>query len=169
MPFKNGKPSSCSPWNKGKKCPQYSGEKHWNYGKHWDDKHKKMMRDSMKGFTHTIEAKRKMSKNHSDVSGNKNPMYKNGKKIHSGYILILQPNHPFCNSSRYVPEHRLVMEKHIGRYLKPTEVVHHRNGVRGDNRIKNLKLFIDKSHHSKHHYKLGAFSCSHRSSQSLSV
>lgn len=48
-------------------------------------------------------------------------------------------------NGRYIMEHRHVMEQHLGRTLFATEVVHHRNGNRTDNRLSNLELW-DTSH-----------------------
>lgn len=69
-----------------------------------------------------------------------------------GYILVYSPNHPFSNKKGYVLEHRLVMEKHLSRYLNPKEVVHHINSNFSDNRIENLKLFLNNSEHHKFHH-----------------
>ena len=84
--------------------------------------------------------------------GDGNPHWKGGKYIDKkGYVLIYVPSHPFSLSHGYVLEHRLIMEKHRGRYLKKEEVVHHINKIKNDNRIKNLKLFANDIEHRKIH------------------
>ena len=92
-----------------------------------------------KGLTHKID-KRILIKS-------KHPMWKGGRRMSGGYFLIKCPKHPFCRSDGYILEHRLVMEKMICRYLKPLEVVHHKNKNRLDNRPCNLKLYPNRGKH----------------------
>ena len=69
--------------------------------------------------------------------------WRGGRVIGSGgYVFIFCPQHLDASHDGYVREHRLVMEKLIGRRLKPFENVHHRNGNRTDNRPSNLELWM---------------------------
>lgn len=92
-----------------------------------------------------------------------NPNWKGGRKIQYGYVYILKPSHPFTNNKGYIYEHRLVMEKYLGRYLKPEERIHHK-GIKypigsvdnkQDNRIENLQLFPNHRSHMKFHHPNG--------------
>jgi len=108
----------------------------------------KCMGIANKGKRHSNLTRQKMRKNSPHLSGEKHPRWKGGKhKNSSGYVLIYQPKHPHKNSFNCVLEHRLIIERYLGRYLKPGEVVHHLNGIVDDNRFENLALCNNKTHH----------------------
>ena len=72
-------------------------------------------------------------------------------KSGDGYIYCLAEDHPNATGTGHVKEHRLVMEKHIGRYLTKEEVVHHINEIKDDNRIENLLLCANRAEHNGYH------------------
>ena len=75
------------------------------------------------------------------------PEWKGGRRIDkAGYILVYCPDHPYARNN-CVREHRLVAEKALGRYLLPTEVVHHVNDDPADNRLENLVVYETNGKH----------------------
>lgn len=84
-------------------------------------------------------------------TGEGNPNWKGGRQVKKGYIYIYAPNHPHCTKEGYVLEHRLMVEKQIGRYLLPSETIHHKNKKRTDNQPENLPIMDNHSHPRLHH------------------
>ena len=127
-------------------------------------RHLSLNTEFKKGHVFSKETKKKISKTlKGKYIKEKSWSWKGGKiKNYSGYILILNPKHPYSTKDGYIREHRLVMEKHIDRYLKPSEQVHHK-GIKypigsienkQDNRIENLQLFSSNSAHISFHQSL---------------
>lgn len=94
----------------------------------------------------TDKQKKAVSKAHKGKFREQSFNWKGGKrKDKFGYIHIW-----ISEKQKLVREHRLVMEQHLGRALRPNEDVHHINGVKDDNRIENLQL-VTKSQHTHLH------------------
>jgi len=77
--------------------------------------------------------------------GEKNFNWNGGKYIGRGYMFV-----KIEDERKYIPEHRLVMEKKLGRRLRSTEIVHHINHIKTDNRIGNLEIHTNSSHGKLH-------------------
>ena len=89
--------------------------------------------------------------------GKKNPAWNGGRFVdnRSGYVFIyVDDNSMFSlmagKYNRHVPEHRLVMAKHLGRCLESWEIVHHKNRIKNDNEIENLEIVTPEEHSYKH-------------------
>lgn len=78
------------------------------------------------------------------MQGPRNPTWKGGCRMQrpDGYIILTYyKGHPSASKRGHLLEHILVMETFLGRTLLPNETVHHKNGIRSDNRIDNLELW----------------------------
>lgn len=71
---------------------------------------------------------------------------------HNGYIEEWCPDR-----GKYVYQHRLIVERQIGRYLRPEERVHHRNHNRLDNEPSNLLHLPSQSAHIAEHVAEGTW------------
>ena len=87
-----------------------------------------------------------------DRKGPKASKWKGGRNVgERGYVSIyIDPSNPFhcmCRKgTNSIDEHRLVMAQKLGRPLLSYELVHHINGITGDNRIENLELTVAATH-----------------------
>ena len=98
---------------------------------------------------YTSERKRAVvCKNLRQPKGQHSPNWKGGKEItKEGYVCI------WLSRKEKILEQRLVMEKHLGRKLKRSEVIYHINGNNADNRIENLRLTTYSEIFHRHNLK----------------
>lgn len=83
-----------------------------------------------------------------NLTGDKRYNYK-GNSIHTeGYILIKVPGHPYAHKqTKYVPEHRLIMEKKLGKFIDPKIYhIHHIDGNKKNNSENNLTVVTPEEH-----------------------
>jgi hypothetical protein len=91
-------------------------------------------------------------------AGNKNHQFVSGRRIDlDGYATVTAPkDHPYAKSrsgrkrGKLIFEHRLVVERSLGRYLLPTETVDHIDGLTLHNDPSNLRVFCGNGEHLRH-------------------
>lgn len=70
-----------------------------------------------------------------------------------GYIIVYLAKDDFffpMTHRKRILEHRLIMAKYLGRCLLDWERIHHKNGIKTDNRIENLELTTASNHSLEH-------------------
>ena len=129
---KNTKGLMPTPWNKNTKGIMKANKTSFKKGEHFSPK-TEFKKGQYLGINH--------------------PRWKNGEKISTqGYTLLNQPSHPKADKHGYVKRANLIVEKHINRFLKKGELVHHVNKNRLYDNPMNLICFINQSAHIRFHH-----------------
>ncbi len=79
--------------------------------------------------------------------GSENGRWKGGQ-THDGHgrVMILKPDHPNANAWGYVYRYRLIVERQLGRFLQPWEIIHHKDGDCSNDHIENLEVMTQSEH-----------------------
>ena len=86
-------------------------------------------------------------------TGTQSKQYKQ-RLTKDGYFRMYSGKHPYSNGRKEIHVHVMVMEMHIGRAIYQDECVHHKNGIKTDNRLENLELMKHANHSREHNLEL---------------
>jgi hypothetical protein len=114
-------------------CPSWIKRKFCSQKCYWQDMTKR------KPWNYGIKDTKHMGPNSNHWKGGK-------YKMTSGYVVLTINGSKLC-------EHRVVMEKWLGRKLSSLEIVHHKDMNVENNDISNLEL-MDWGVHTSYHHKL---------------
>ena len=89
---------------------------------------------------------KKLKDGFKDMFSPNKPYYTN-----EGYKQVCRPGTPSARKNGYAPEHRYNYESKYGR-IPDGYVIHHKNGNKHDNRVRNLQAMPKKEHDKHHHY-----------------
>lgn len=108
-------------------------------------------------FNRVVERRRRCFSCYKEVAemfaarGADHHFWKGGRaKTTNGYVEVHKPEHPRSSGRGYVYEHILVAERKLGRPMKSTEVTHHINKIRHDNRPENITVMSKTAHDRLH-------------------
>lgn len=96
------------------------------------------------------------SRNRPYPRGEKHHSWRGGITRREGYVYVRLPEHPNSAMNGYVPQHILIAEKALGRFLPQNAVVHHINEKKDDNRNNNLVVCQDEAYHQLLHRRMRA-------------
>jgi len=122
--------SACAICGKERWVQKHKGEPRWKHCRHCGDKYVRRIYRNKEHYNWKGGITASGCGYLLETIGSDSPYFSMVKTIRSNRVL----------------QHRLVMARHLGRCLKTNEIVHHLNGVKGDNRIKNLLLSSLKDH-----------------------